>query len=122
MYTPAAYLSTTCDLYRPFGAGSPTTTGISCRLVPAANADLPPVAGLVWSHYIDLDETVDIRDGVTRTPGAGALLFADGDEVRIPNTSGTRYVVTWVVTINRGSSRQFKRAYLLRDTAVWPGP
>jgi hypothetical protein len=122
MFTPPSYLSTTCDIYRPFGAGSPTTTGIACRLVPVSDGNLPPVAGLAWSHYIDLDDTVDIRDGMTRTAGAAALTYADGDEVRIPNASGTRYVVTWVVMINRGTSRQFKRAYLLRDTAVWPGP
>jgi hypothetical protein len=118
MSIPASHLTTTCDIYRPFGAGSPTTSGVACRLVHVTQDDAP-APGLV---YIDLDDTVDIRDGVTRTPGTGGLLYGDGDEVRIPNASGSRYVVTWVVMINRGTSRQFKRAYLLRDTAVWPGP
>ena len=27
-----------------------------------------------------------------------------------------------VEVLNRGTPRQFKRAYLLRDTAAWPGP
>ena len=121
MSIPTSLLTTTCDIYRPFGAGAPTTTGVACRLVPVAHGPTP-MAGLVWSHYLDVDDTVDIRDGITRTIGSGALLYADGDEVRIPNGSGSRYVVTWVVMMNRGTTRQFKRAYLLRDTAVWPGP
>jgi hypothetical protein len=77
---------------------------------------------IVWSHYIDLNDTVDIRDGCTRLGGADAVQYADGDEVRIPNASGSRYVVVWVEVINRGTPAQFKRAYLVRDTAAWPGP
>ena len=66
-------------------------------------------------------DMVDIRDGCSRTAGSNAAVYADGDEVRIPNGSGSRYVVVWVELINRGTAGQFKRAYLLRDTAVWPG-
>jgi hypothetical protein len=121
MPLPSSYLTTTCDVYRPFGAASPTTTGIACRLVPVIRGELP-APGLAWTHYIDVDDTVDIRDGCTRSAASGTVLYADGDEVRIPNASGSRYVVTWVVVMNRGTSRTFKRVYLLRDTAVWPGP
>jgi hypothetical protein len=124
MSIPTAQLSTTCDIYRPFGAGAPTTTGVACRLVPDIVVGRGPAAGgfLVWSHYIDVNDTVDIRDGCSRIAGAMAVQYADGDEVRIPNASGSRYVVVWVQLINRGTPAQFKRAYLFRDTAVWPGP
>jgi len=113
-------LTTTCDIYRPFGAASPTTTGVACRLV----ADLPGgrsrySGGICWTHYIELNDTVDIHDGCSRTAGSNAVQYADGDEVRIPNGSGSRYVVVWVELINRGTAGQFKRAYLMRDTMVW---
>ena len=115
--------TTTCDVYRPFGAGSPVTTGIAGRLVP----DLPAGRGrsgalLLWTHYIDVDVTADIRDGCTRVGGADTLQYADGDEVRIPDGSGSRYVVVWVEMHNRDTPQQFKRVYLLRAVAVWPGP
>lgn len=120
MAIPASMLTTTCDVYRPFGAGAPTTTAVACRLVPRPSRDMS-LAG-PWTHYIDIDDSVDLRDGCGRALGGPAQLYADGDEVRIPNASGTRYVVVWVVMINAGSPHQFKRAYLARDTAVWPGP
>ncbi len=113
--------TSSCDIYRPFGAGWPTTSSISCRLIPSTPTEVSGL-GTLFSDYIDLDESVDIRDGCTRTAGTTTVVYADGDEVRIPNASGTRYVVTWVVTMNRGTRHAFKRAYLLRDTAVWPGP
>lgn len=123
MSIPINQLTTTCDIYRPFGAGSPTTTGVPCRLVPDLARGRAGFAGMVaWTHYIDLEDDVDVRDACSRLGGADSIQFADGDEVRIPNASGSRYVVVWVEVINRGTARQFKRAYLLRDTAAWPGP
>src|SRR5262249_4491961 len=77
---------------------------------------------LVWTHYIDVDSTVDVRDGCTRAAGFDAITYSDGDEVRIPDGSGSRYVDVWVEVVNRGSAQQWKRAYLLRAPAVWPGP
>lgn len=120
MTAMSSLLSTTCDIYRPATAGSPTTTGVASRHVPSLNRVLQ--SPLVWTDIIDLDESVDVRDGCTRVAGADAITYADGDGIRIPNASGTRYVVVWVETINRGTTRAFKRAYLIRDTAVWPGP
>jgi hypothetical protein len=125
MSLPARLLTTTCDIYRPYGAASPTTTGVPCRLVPCLERGRGGYAGstyLMWTHYIDVDEGVDVRDGCARITGADSLAYADGDEVRIPDGSGTRYVVVWVALFNRGSSLAFKRAYLLRDVPAWPGP
>jgi hypothetical protein len=120
MPLPSNQLTTTCDIYRPFGAASPTTTGIACRLVPDLARGQSGL--LTWTHYLDLDDSVDVRDGCTRLLGGDAVSFFDGDEVRVPNASGSRYVVVWVEVLNRGTPRQFKRVYLLRDTAAWPGP
>jgi hypothetical protein len=123
MSLPTSHLTTTCDVYRPFGAGAPTTTGIACRLVP----DMPrgqqtSGAGLSWTHYIDVQDTVDIRDGCTRVAGVDVVQYGDGDELRIPDASGSRFAVVWVEVLNRGTTREFKRVYLIRDTGVWPGP
>jgi hypothetical protein len=120
-------LTTTCDIYRPFGAGSPTTSNVACRLVPCLprGRGASAAAGyLIWTHYIDVADSVDVRDGCTRTGATNAITYADGDEVRVPGGGGTatRYAVVWVELINRGSAAAFKRVYLLRDAPAWPGP
>ena len=91
--------------------------------VPDAARGQPPAAGgLAWTHYADFSDEADVRDGATRTAGANAVTYADGDELRIPDASGSRFVVVWVETVNRGDGSQYKRAYLMRHAAVWPGP
>jgi hypothetical protein len=125
MAIPPAFLTTTADVYRPFGAGSPTTTGIPCRLTPALAALTGKlVVGQVgWTHTLDFQPGVDVRDGCSRTTGSDEINFADGDEVRVPGGAGTtRYVVVWVETVGRGTPMQFQRAYLLRHVAAWPDP
>lgn len=105
--------TTTCDVYRPFGDATPTATGVPCRLVP----ELQTLAGLQWTHYIDLPDGTDVRDGCTRSEGLNAIAFADGDEVRI---GGTRYAVVWVEGHNRDTAQPFRRAYLFRHEVTWP--
>jgi hypothetical protein len=121
MSIPAALLTTTCDIYRPFGDASPTTTGVPCRLTPAlASVNGRLVSGqLGWSHTLDVQPGVDVRDGCSRAEGATTIDFADGDEVRV---GGSRYVVVWVETVGRGTPLQYQRAYLLRHEAAWPDP
>jgi hypothetical protein len=115
MSIPTSLLTTTCDIYRPFGAGSPLTTGVACRLVPDLFRGDHTAGGIVWTHYLDLNETVDIKDGCTRTVGANAINYADGDEVRIPGGVGsTRFAVVWVEVCNKGTTGEFKRVYLMR--------
>src|SRR5262245_30231684 len=121
MPIPTPLLTTTCDIYRPFGAASPTTSNVACQLSP----DL--VQGtqggvLVWTHTLDLASGTDLRDGCTRAVGANAITYADGDEVRIPSGGATRYVVVWVEVRNRGSALECLRAYLLRHLPSWPDP
>lgn len=125
MTIPASVLTTTCDIYRPYG-GALVTSGVACRLVPDLARGRGSHAGgnyLVWTHRLDVADTVDVRDGCGRTPGLDFVVYGDGDEVRVPGGAGTtRYVVVWVEVVNRGTAVEFKRAYLLRDTAAWPGP
>jgi hypothetical protein len=119
MSIPPDLLNTTCDVYRPFGAMSATATGVRCRLVADFAGGRPTVSGgLTWTHYIDVDAGTDLRDGCTRLGGANTMSYSDGDEVRIPTGAATpRYVVVWVETMNQGTPREFRRAYLMRDTA-----
>ena len=124
MSIPAQLLTTTCDVYRPFGDATATTAGVPCRLTPAlADGTVREGGTLAWTHTLDLQPGADVRDGCTRTAGSAAIDFADGDEVRVPGGAGTtRYVVVWVETVGRGTPMQYQRAYLLRHEAVWPDP
>jgi hypothetical protein len=107
-------LTTTFDLYRPFGAAGATTTGVPGRLTADLIRGAGRAAGLVWTHLLDVQPGVDIRDGCTRTAGTNAVNFADGDEVRTPD--GARFVVVWVETIGPGAPLEHQRAYLLRHS------
>jgi hypothetical protein len=113
------FLTTTCDIYRPFGAGSPTTSNVPCRLTPRPTDS---VSESDCTHTLDVQPGVDIRDGCTRIAGSNAMTYADGDEVRVPSGGSTRYVVVRVDVVNRGTPAQCQRAYLLRHAASWPDP
>lgn len=121
MSLPAALLTTTCDIYRPFGAAAPTATGVPCRLAPALG-DGNRAGAQVWTHTLDLQPGVDVRDGYSRSTGSSSLSYTDGDEVRVPGGGSTRYVVVWVEVAGRGTPMQYLRAYLLRHQATWPDP
>lgn len=97
------------------------TVDAAASTVYTADIYLRPASDLFWTHYIDLDSDVDIRDGVTRITGANAITYADGDEVRIPDANGDRYVVVLVVLMGFGRELKYKRAYLLRHIANWTG-
>jgi hypothetical protein len=125
MSIPSALLTGTCDVYRPFGDATPLASGIPCRLAPdlAVGSGKKVVVPLAWAHTLDLQPGTDVRDGCSRTAGANAIDFADGDEVRVPSGAGTtRYVVVWVETVGLGTPMQYQRAYLLRHEAAWPDP
>lgn len=118
MAVPPDLLASTCDIYRPFGAGAPTYTNVACRLVPDMPRGNDAIDALAWTHYLVLDVAVDVKDGCTRVAGSPTLTYADGDEVRIAIGSATpRFVVVWVENVDVGSPREFKRAYLTRHTA-----
>lgn len=111
---------TTFSVRRPFGDATANSQDNACRITDQIDEGRPALAGqLMWSHYIDFEVEIDVRDGATRTAGTDALTYADGDEVRIPSESGHRYVVVFVSMMAQGSARQWKRAYLLRHTIDW---
>lgn len=119
MAIPAELLPTTCDIYRPFGAGAATHTNVRCRLVTDLYRGRGTGGGVPhWTHYLDLDPAADILDGCTRLPGGSTVTYADGDEVRVPaGAANPRFVVVWVETVDPGTPREFKRAYLTRHAA-----
>src|SRR5690242_11034070 len=118
MSIPPLFLTTTCDIYRPFGAASPAATGVPCRLTTCSTA-AGRAGAAVWTHTLDVQPGVDLRDGCTRTAGADDQTYADGDEVRVPGGAGsTRYVVVCVEVVGRGTPMQYQRAYLLRHEAA----
>ena len=90
MSIPTALLPTTCNIYRPFGAGAPTHTNVPCRLVPdLARGRTPNGTSLSWTHYLVLDVTADVLDAVTRPAGSQLLTYSDGDEIRVPSGATT---------------------------------
>lgn len=113
---------TTVKIYSGFGGAARYDDLKSCRLVEQLDEGRAPSStGLNWTHYIDLDFEVDIRDNVSRSVGSNSLTYSDGDEVRIPDVQGTKYVVVFVVPMGMGTNNHYKRAYLLRDDPVWDG-
>ncbi len=119
MSIPASLLTTTCDIYKPFGAATPTTANVPCRLV----ADLyrgrgtSPNNTVAWTHFVDVQDTVDIDDACDRTAALNTINYNDGDELRIPSGGSARYVVVWVEMRNTGTANQYKRVYLMRHAA-----
>src|SRR5687767_14257566 len=102
------------DIYRPFG-GAAATENVRIRLLdeqPGGRRRTATAVQLQWTHVVECDYTVDIRDGCTRAAGSSDLTYADGDEVRIPDAGGARFVVVWVTPVQRGSELAFKRVYL----------
>lgn len=113
---------TTVKIYSGFGGAARYDDVQRCRLVEQVDEGrAPSSSGLNWTHYIDLPFDIDIRDNVSRSAGSNTLTYADGDEVRIPDEAGTKYVVVFVVPMGLGTSFSYKRAYLLRDAPVWDG-
>jgi hypothetical protein len=65
----------------------------------------------LWTTYVDVPHTFDVRDGVTRTVGTNSLNYAEGDGVYLGDAL---YVVVWVERWHYGA-QHFKRVYLMRD-------
>lgn len=123
MPLPDLAKTTTMDLYRPFG-GALVKENIRIRLMEQHSGGRRPADAAIqlqWTHVVECDYAEDIRDGCTRAPGANDLVYADGDEVRIPDGSGTTFAVVWVTPVNRGTEYAFKRVYLMRDNPNWTG-
>jgi len=118
MSIPNDLLPTTCDVYRPFGAATATYTNVRCRLVGDLVRGESDTNDLRWTHYLVVQPTADILDGCTRLAPSNAISYSDGDEIRVPTGVSTpRFVVIWVETVDQGTPREYKRAYLMRHVA-----
>jgi len=113
----ACHMETTCDIYSPFGAGSPAFSNVPCQFVDDLfkGRGQSPINTVAWTHYIDVAESVSILDGCTRTATLNTLNYFDGDEVRIPSGGSARYVVVWV-SLCDAEGTTVKRVYLMRHS------
>lgn len=118
--------ASTLSVYRPFGSGTLLEGNVPCYVYPGTRG---PVSSNFAFNFPDFDyvlivgDSVDIRDGNTRTVDVDGVAYHDGDEVRIPSGSGnSRFVVVRVERTAVADGSFKKRVFVLRDTAVWPGP
>jgi len=112
-----------CNIYRPFGAATPTHSGVPCRVVPRLGSGRGSSSGpiyLVWTHWIDFEDGVDVRDGCTRSLGSDYITYADGDKI-VATLDGKvhSFVVVWVERRWTNIPKEGIRAYVLRDTVSW---
>jgi hypothetical protein len=114
MPLPEAILVSRCNIFRPFTAPFPMLMNVRCRLIGVFGRGR---AGLtfVYTHLLEVQPDIDIRDGCNRAGGSPTLAYSDGDKVQI-TIGATLYtfVVVWVEVVNADTPREFKRAYLLR--------
>ena len=107
----------TLEIRRPWG-GPVVADGVDGTLSTALEGQTRPAnpGGLYYTHVATVPLAADVRDGCTRVAGTSQLVFAMGDEVRIPAGSayGARYAV---VLVERLTSA--KRVYLCRDDVQW---
>lgn len=112
----------TCMIYDGFNGALRYPTAKRCKLTEQLDEGRPPVSGgLFWTHFIDLDLDVDIRDRCTRSAGTNTLTYADGDKVIIPDVNGTVYVVVFVTPMALNTRHEYRRAYLMRHDAQFDG-
>src|SRR5262245_25088641 len=113
----------TFELRRPFGGAVVTSNNPGTLHNHFTSAGRGAAGDIGYTHILDVPDSFDIRDGCLRGINTSSLAYGDGDEIRIPDSSGTIYVVVYVErVIAPPGTPAIKRAYLLRDTAVWPGP
>ena len=115
--------NTTCDIYRSGTAppAAPSVAGVTCHLRPDWRGGQEQgdrttvVSNLTWTHALLVDAAVDIRDAYT-----GGLSATTQDSVYVPDQNGTRFLVTFIERVFRGTPQDHKRVYLDRQTPSWP--
>jgi hypothetical protein len=114
--------NTTCDIYRTGRAppAAPDVAGVPIFLKPdwqgAQDKGFYQVSALTWTHIMSIGPTVDIRDKFT-----GSMTSQPGDAVWVPDQNGTRFLVTFIQRVSRGTSGDYKQVFLDRNPApTWP--
>jgi hypothetical protein len=111
--------NTTCDIYRstsmqPPGNPNPDVGGVPIYLTAdyaMGREHNESDQGNAWTHTLVCDWTTDIRDS-----------FSGGvfDYVYIPDKTGTKFMVRFVVRKNRTTNNDCKIAYIQRQNPTWP--
>jgi len=121
---PRGELPVLCNIHRPWG-GAEVEDNVPCAIYPRIagqriGGNPPP---MYYTHYVHFSAATDVRDASVRQTNQSQQAFgATGDELRIPATAGyTRFIVTMVEMVNRGTPYEFKRAFVSRDAVQWTG-
>ncbi len=104
--------NTTCDIYRTGRAPpqAPDVSAVNALLVAFA---VDPTDSN-WTHQLRVDTSTDIRDDANGT-GVNA------DTVYVPDKSGTKFTVKYVLWVGRGvPGIDHKVVYLKREAVAWP--
>lgn len=94
---PGSVDNASYQIHRPFGAASARSSGTGSLVDSLPCGRSPGGSNLLYTHVLYVGSSEDVRDGCSRTAGGDAILYADGDEVRVTTPFGyTRFAVVWV--------------------------
>ena len=111
-----------------FGTGAAITDGQIAREFGTVEHDEGQLAGssAYYTNTMIVPATADVRDGQDNNTGSLVQTHtaANADQIWIPDSNGTSYVVVWVTLIGRGTviKEREKKVYLNRAVAVWSAP
>lgn len=99
---------------------APDVANVPCFLKPAWVAGQEhgdwAAFGLVWTHIMLVDSSVDLRDSY----GGQEFLNTAGDIITIPDVNGTKFTVIFIELLHAGTPTEHKRVYLDRHLPTWP--
>lgn len=113
------------EVIRPFNSGSsPHDSGSGTLLDAVPCGHQQGTSSLNHTHILVCNPNIKIVDGVSRQSSGNALLYTDGDEIRVTTYFGyIRFVVVFVSYIPSGSGGEsefsgYKVVYLMRHENV----
>jgi hypothetical protein len=88
------------DVLRPFNSGLVISSGNSGTLVDTMQCGAAHTGGWIsFTNILYASTTVDIRDNCSRTSGGNAIVYTDGDEIKLTIGAWSyRFVVVYVET------------------------
>ena len=109
------------DVYHKASPPPPAAPAIAAAPIfmrPAVQGGLEAAEaglGLIYTHIIDCDPGLDIRDAYL-----GAGVTGIEDNVWVPDKTKTCFKVMRVVLMNQGTATEFKRLFVDRVLITWP--